>query len=216
MTNPTTPTSLGPARQTRRERLGVFALAGVIVTAVGVYLALSVVTGSRGSERSLLPYQTLVRALPDVDQRQFRAVRQGLLIAEAERARASRWPDPAALAAQGAAPFAVTPAEASDYQWLRFQQGVTVNYFGRPSDPSRPAWLLTIQEPEPGALPDPSPNDDEHHRLPDGTTLHIYVWMHRYGGQVPAAFVSQPQAGGWTEVFSTPPNPVVPSRRSPV
>ena len=72
-------------------------------------------------------------------------------------------------------------------------------------------WL-TIQEPEPGALPDPSPNDDEHHRLPDGTTLHIYVWMHRYGGQVPAAFVPLPQNSGWIEVFSAPPNPVAPRR----
>ena len=55
--------------------------------------------------------------------------------------------------------------------------------------------------------PDMSPVDDEHHRLPDGTMLHIYVWMHRYGGQVPVGFVRQPQAAGWMSVYATPPNP---------
>jgi hypothetical protein len=99
------------------------------------------------------------------------------------------------------------------YQWSRFQQGTIVNYFGRPRDPSAPAWLLEIQEPEPGTPPDTAPTDDEHHRLPDGTVLHTYVWMHRYGGQVPAGFVRQPQNSGWTQVFSTPPNPVFYNRR---
>jgi hypothetical protein len=200
MTKTTIQSSVGSARQTRRERFGVFALGGLIVTVIGGYLALGVVTGSRDSDRGLLPYQVLVRTLPESEQRQFRVVRQGLIRAEAERAQTSRWPDPSALAAEGMA-------------WARFQQGVTVNYLGQPADPARPAWLLTIQEPDPGALPDPAPNDDEHHRLPDGTTLHIYVWMHRYGGQVPVAFVPQPQNSGWIEVFTLPPNPVLPPRR---
>jgi hypothetical protein len=88
-----------------------------------------------------------------------------------------------------------------------------VNYLGSPADPSRPAWLLAVQEPEPGTLPDPAPNDDEHHRLPDGTLLHVYVWMHHYGGQVPSTFVPQPQNAGWIQIFSTPPSPA-PSSRS--
>ena len=66
---------------------------------------------------------------------------------------------------------------------------------------------------EPGLPPDPAPNDEEHHRLPDGTMLHIYVWMHRYGGDVPVGFVRQPQASGWTQVFSAVPNPVFYKRR---
>jgi hypothetical protein len=185
----------------RRERTGVFALAGVIVTLVAVYFAFNAGGGS-DSARGLMPYQTLASALPESDRQQFRALRDGLLAAEAERARTSRWPEVAALALPG-----------TDYLWTRFERGVVTNYLGQPRDPSRPAWLLEIQEPEPGMLPDPAPNDEEHHRLPDGTTLHVYVWTHRYGGQVPTAFVPQPQNTGWIEVFTRVPNPVYAIRR---
>jgi hypothetical protein len=133
-----------------------------------------------------------------------------LLSAEGDRQRTSAWPEPAALAARNVAPFA---ADGSGYEWSRLQQGSIVNYFGQPRDPSAPAWLLEVQEPEAGMLPDPAPPDEEHHRLSDGTLLHTYVWMHRYGGQVPVGFVRQPQNSGWTEVFSTPPNPVFYNRR---
>ena len=184
-----------------RERAGVFALAGIIVTLVVVYLALN--TGSGGGEsRGLLPYQALAGTLPDADQQIHAALRKGLLAAEAERARISRWPDVSSLG---------LPED--EYEWRRFDRGVVTNYHGRPRDPSRPAWLLEIQEPEPGTAPDPAPNDDEHHRLPDGTTLHVYVWTHRFGGQVEFTFVPQPQNTGWIEVFSKAPNPVFAIRR---
>jgi hypothetical protein len=186
-----------------RERAGVFALAGVIVTVVVAYLAWNA-AGGGGSEstRGLLPYQTLATALPESDRQQFLILRKGLLTAESERAKTSRWPEVAALALPG-----------DDYQWTKSERGFVTNYLGRPRDPSRPAWLLEIQEPEPGTAPDPAPNDEEHHRLPDGTTLHVYVWMHRYGGQVPADFVPQPQNTGWIEVFSKVPNPLYVIRR---
>jgi hypothetical protein len=189
--------------------VGVFVLAGLLVTAVGVYVAIRATGGAGGGDRDLLPYQALVSTLPEADQRVFGALRQGLLAAETARASASRWPDVAALAAQGVPPFAPTADEAADYRWERLEEGVTIDYEGRPVDPSRPAWLLTIQEPEPGSLPDPAPNDEQHHRLPDGTVLHVYVWMHRYGGQVPAGFVPQPQNSGWTEMFAVPPSPIL-------
>jgi hypothetical protein len=184
-----------------RERLGVFALAGVVVTVVVVYLVWSAV-GGRDDTRGLLPYQSLVGALPASDREQFHALRSALLTAEAERAKASRWPEAAALALPGGA-----------YHWTRFQQGVVTSYLGRPRDAAQPAWLLEIQEPEAGMLPDPAPNDEEHHRLPDGTTLHIYVWTHPIGGEVPDAAVPQPQNTGWTELFSAVPNPVYAIRR---
>jgi hypothetical protein len=185
----------------RRERIGVFALAGLVVTAIVIYLALST-TGGDDSDRRLLPYQALAAALPESDQQQFRALRERLLAAEAARARTSRWPDVTTLALPGA-----------DYTWTRFEGGVVVNYLGRPEDPAKPAWLLEIQEPEPGVAPDPAPNDEEHHRLPDGTTLHVYVWTHRLGGQLAVDFVPQPQNSGWVEVFSQVPNPVYAIRR---
>ena len=186
----------------RRERIGVFALAGLVVTAVVVYLALNATTGGDDSDRRLLPYQALAAALPESDQQQFRALRERLLAAEAARVRTSRWPDVTTLALPG-----------SDYTWTRFERGVVINYLGRPADPAKPAWLLEIQEPEPGTAPDPAPNDEEHHRLPDGTTLHVYVWTHRLGGQLASDFVPQPQNTGWVEVFSQVPNPVYAIRR---
>ncbi len=192
--------SSGGRRRGGRERTGVFALAGIIVTLVVVYLALN--TGSGSDSRGLLPYQALAATLPDTDQQIHGALRKGLLAAEGERSRISRWPEVSTLG---------LPADG--YEWSRFDRGVVTNYFGTPRDPGQPAWLLEIQEPEPGTAPDPAPNDDEHHRLADGTTLHVYVWTHRLGGQVATAFVPQPQNTGWIEVFSKVPNPVFAIRR---
>lgn len=201
---------VGHAGAGASERARVIVLAGLIVGAVAVYAVFRSSDGS-GTAKDLLPYQTLARTLPDAEQVVFRSIRQGLLDVEAQRARLSRWPSPAALASAGTAPF----SNAAAFTWQQFAQGVTVSYVGLPADPAAPAWMLTIQEPETNAPPDPSPNDDEHHRLPDGTTLHIYVWMHQYGGRVKPAFVPQPQADGWTQVFSVPPNPILPARPAP-
>ena len=197
--------------QTWRERAGVFALAGAIISVVAVYLALNA-AGGRNDSRGLLPYQTLARTLPEPDQRLFAAIREGLLAAEAERARTKAWPDPASLAGRGVVPFAPT-GDGADYRWTLTEQSAIINYLGQPRDPSQPAWLLEIQEPEPGMLPDPAPLSDQHHRLADGTMLHIYVWMHRFGGQVPAGFVRQPQNTGWIEVFSSVPDMAFYNRR---
>ena len=186
----------------RRERAGVFVIAGVIVTIVVIYLVLNGATSGNDASRSMLPYQTLAASLPEPDQRLFRALRESLTTAESLRSRSGRWPDARPLALPG-----------EGYVWSRLDRGVVVNYLGRPTNPSQPAWLLEIQEPEPGTAADPAPNDEEHQRLPDGTTLHVYVWTHRLGGQVPPDFVAQPQNTGWTEVFAQVPNPVYAIRR---
>jgi hypothetical protein len=185
-----------------RERAGVFALGGLIITVVVIYVAINGTTGGADKSRGLLPYQALAASLPESDRKDFRALRDGLLAAEAMRSRTSRWPDATELTLPG-----------SGYRWTRFERGVITDYLGRPGDPAQAAWLLEIQEPEPGMAPDPAPNDEQHHRLADGTTLHIYVWTHRLGGQMPAAFVPQPQNTGWTEVVEQVPNPVYGLRR---
>jgi hypothetical protein len=212
------------------ERTRVLVLGGLIVAGVGGYLFLNTTSAGRDSQRNLLPYQTLARTLPESEQSLFQALQKGQLAAEAERVRTSRWPDVPALASAGVAPFAasrsaaaqsaaaqpagaVGGANAATMRWEQFQRGTMVNYVGVPADESAPAWLLAVQEPEPGALPDPAPVDEEHHRLADGTVLHIYIWMHRYGGRVAPRFVPQPQNDGWIQVFSAPPNPVLPPRR---
>lgn len=193
-----------------RERYGILTIAALVVGGVGLYLALGSSDTAGNGTRNLLPYQSLVRTLPVAEQQMYTAIRGALPTMEDERARTSRWPQPMVLAANGVAPFAT--ADADHIEWQRLQRGATVSYMGRPADESAPAWLLTIQEPEPNTPPDPAPLDDEHHRLPDGTTLHIYVWMHRIGGRVAAEFVPQPQTDGWIELFATPPNPVLSAR----
>jgi hypothetical protein len=201
----------GSSRQGSRERFGVIALAlGIVGLLAGYFVLSSRTSGDAG--RNLMPYQSLIHSLPDADQQMFTALRATLLEAEAARVRTSAWPDPAALAARGLAPFASSGIGAG-YTWSRLEQGAIINYFGQPNDPAAPAWLLEIQEPEPGMLPDTAPPDDEHHRLSNGMMIHTYVWMHRYGGQVPVGFVRQPQNSGWTELFVTAPNPVFYNRR---
>ena len=199
------------SRQTSRERVGVLALGLSIVGAIVVYAILNS-RSAPDSSRNLLPYQVLAQTLPDADQQVFRAIRQGLLAAESDRARSAAWPSPETLAARGVAPFDAM-GSGPRYKWSRLEQASIINYFGQPDDGSAPAWLIEIQEPEPGMPPDTAPPDDEHHRLPDGTMLHTYVWMHRYGGQVTVGFVRQPQTVGWTAVFATAPNPVYYNRR---
>ncbi|MQA28601.1 MAG: hypothetical protein GEU82_02020 [Luteitalea sp.] len=193
-----------------RERTSILTVTALVIGAVGLYLTLRVFGGGRDPARNLLPYQTLARTLTASEQQMFTALRGGLPDLESERARTSRWPEPVVLAAGGVPPFSTGAADGME--WQRFQQSATVNYIGLPAEPSAPAWLLMIQEPEPNQPPDPAPLDEEHHRLPDGTTLHIYVWMHRYGGRIGAGFVPQPQTNGWTEVFTAPPNPILSTR----
>jgi len=201
----------GAGQRGWKERKVVLAAAAGIVSVIAVYVAVNT-RNTDGRDKSLLPYQILARDLPGADQQSFRDLRQALLTAESERGRTGRWPEPALLARRGIAPFAGA-AEAPAYEWSRLQQGAIVNYFGRPRDPAQPAWLLEIQEPEPGMPPDPAPLSEEHHRLPDGTMVHTYVWTHRIGGQVPVGFVRQPQNSGWVEVFTAPPDPVFYNRR---
>lgn len=196
-------------RKGGRERFGVIALGLAVVGGVALYLLLG---PGRSSDRArnLLPYQALVAVLPDADQQMFATLRAALIAAEETRAQSGAWPEPEALAARGIAPFS---AGSGAYRWSRLQQATIVNYLGVPADPALPAWLVEIQEPEPGILPDTAPLDEEHHELSDGTRLHTYVWMHSYGSQVPVGFIRQPQSSGWTELFSKPPDPVFYNRR---
>ena len=137
-----------------RERTSILLLAALIVGGIGIYLALRVSGSGNDTQKDLLPYQVLVRTLPEAEQQTFGAIRRGLADAEAERGRSARWPEPAVLASRGIAPFA---EDASRLHWQQFQQGKTVNYIGIPSDPASPAWLLVLQEPEPNMPPDPRP-----------------------------------------------------------
>jgi hypothetical protein len=196
-------TSVGGSES--RERLGVIALGVLILVTVSAYLALrSSALESTGSPADLMPYQTLARDLVSSDQIVFTGLQQTLIRVEGERATASKWPDANTLGATGS----------PSYTWTASRQGFFMNYLARPAtDAAGTAWLLLIQEPDPLATSDPAPNDETHHRLPDGTVLHVGIWMHRFGGQVPPSFVRQPEVAGWTQVLVAPVAPVAPARR---
>jgi hypothetical protein len=193
---------IGPAS---RERFGVLGLAALIVTLVGVYLALRSSAIDGAGSGTLLPYQTLVRNLVSSDQATFGDLQKNLIEIETERARTGHWPEAGGPAG---------PASPSSYTWIGNREGLFLNYLAIPSDDaSAAAWLLVIQEPDPAAVPDPAQNDEEHHRLPDGTVLHVSIWLHRFGEQVPRDFVRQPQTAGWAQVLMAPRNPVAQTRK---
>jgi hypothetical protein len=191
----------------RRETLIVGQLAIVIVAAVAFYLANTAWSSSGSQTRvsDLMPYQVLVRDRPSNDQRMFRELQEGLLEAERVRSTSGGWPAPAALAEQAIPPFAPDPTRPEQYVWTVTQHGTFVDYLGTPRVTGVPAWLLLVQEPDKGAPPDPAKEDEEHHRLADGTMLHVSVWTHADGTDLPAHFVSLPQVEGWTQLRAGPP-----------
>jgi hypothetical protein len=185
----------------RAETLNVMKASAAIVVIVAAYIfrptfgAPSIAAPVAG----LLPYQKLIGDASPNEQRIFRELQEGLLEAERIRAQTGRWPDVSALAAEGIPPFAADPTQKIDYKWTSVRQDWATNYIGVPSDPSQPAWVLVILEPEPGAPADPAPNDETHHRLPDGTTLHVSIWnMPEAKRRSGFAALRLPQNEGWT------------------
>ena len=73
---------------------------------------------------------------------------------------------------------------------------------GLPAEARLPAFLLSIQEPTPGATPDTAPNDEQHHRLANGEVLHVAVWMYGEGAKLSNALYGQPESSGWTQLLA--------------
>jgi hypothetical protein len=179
--------------------------------------------GSGAEGRDLLPYQRLFRTLDGEDQRLFRELQEGLIEAENVRSSARRWPAPAALAAQGIPPFADGPGRGGRrlYRWQLRQDGPIVNYLGLPADARDPALLVLVQEPDPqapaatGVLAQAT--DEVHHRLADGTLLHVSTWMHAAPVTLAAppgkpravaaaasddsGLIAEPYASGWVQLL---------------
>jgi hypothetical protein len=200
----------------RREAANVLRVAAVVLAVTWVYLAngAGLRTGSGEAGPALASYQALFRDLPADDQRKYRELREGLLEIENLRSTAGAWPAPGELAAQGIPPFTPDPTAPARYTWIFHHEGVLVDYLGLPAEPGRPAFLLYIQEPTPGAPPDRAPNDEEHHRLANGDVLHVSVWRHGQGGKLADAFVGLPESDGWTQILSgAGPSPMPPSSR---
>jgi hypothetical protein len=189
------------------------ALTLVVACAAALYGLHSVARGradrpaAAQAQGGLLPYQRLVETLPFDDQRMYQELQDAVLIVERMRAETGQWPDAATLAARGLSPFAPGPVSRTPrFSWHQFRRGLVVNYLGIPRE-AGPAWLLAVVEPDPAAPPDTAPNDEEHHRLPDGTVLHISVWKQPTGSGVKADFVMGPHLSGWQQLFLSPPAP---------
>ncbi len=184
----------------RHEAGLVLAAAGAIV--VGALLVIAPGNGAaRASSPDLLPFQTLFRDASPAVQRMYRELQEGLLEAERRRAATHAWPAVERLAAEGIPPFA--PARPA-YRWRLARDGSLVAYVGV-TEPGSPAFLALVQEPAPGAVEPPStaPLDETHHRLADGTVLHVSIWFRaappaRDGDDV----VAEPAAAGWTQVLA--------------
>ena len=185
----------------REETLNVVKAAAAIVFIVAAYVFRPVFSAPdiAAPALGLLPYQKLIRDASPAEQRIYRELQEGLLEAERMRAQAGQWPDIKTLEGEGIPPFASDPTQKVTYTWTSVRQDWATNYLGVPADVTQTAWVLVILEPEPGAPADPAPNDETHHRLPDGTTLHVSIWNipeeKRRSG---FAALRLPQNEGWT------------------
>jgi hypothetical protein len=198
------------------ELANVLRFAMVVVIGVWMYLATDGGTRAGSSDtRRLLPFQALVQDRPPAEQRMFRELQEGLLEAERRRSERGSWPMTPTLAADGIPPFADDPTvKSSRYDWRLMVTGTVVNYLGPPQQPEAPAWLLLVQEPEPGAPPDQAREDEEHHKLITGAMLHVSTWV-RADSRVASRIVRTPQAEGWTQLYAVGPSPTSPFGAAP-
>jgi hypothetical protein len=232
---------IGPP-SARAETWNVLRVAVLVMLATWIYLADTAAPGPGGAgtgdaagtaaaaapgtarQRDLMPFQRLFASLGGEDQLMFRELHEGLLEAENARSATGAWPAPAALAAQGIPPFTDTArvaraaaAARRAYRWELHQDGLVVNYLGLPADRRDPAFLLLVQEPDPRVPPAAAAAqavDEVHHRLADGTLLHVSTWMR--AAPLPGAAsgvdggpgtIVEPFSRGWTQLLAGPVRP---------
>ena len=190
---------------TQQELVHIIRVAVLIVLGVWLYLA-SALGDTSATRKNLLPYQTVIQNRPDADQRMFRELQEALLEAERERSTDGTWPEVPALADQGIPPFAIDPtAKNAAFRWQLLKSGTLVNYLGIPDRAGVPAWLLLVQEPDPGVPPDQNFEDEEHNKLLDSTMLHVSTWTYADGTHASGKIVRLPQAEGWTQIYAIGP-----------
>ncbi len=136
--------------------------------------------------RALLPYQGLADELPGEERQRFSKVQAQLRLNEQQRGGKGAWPS--------------AFLDGPDVAWSLMAHGPYFMYLGVPADPVRLRWLVLVIEPEPSAIKDPvPPEDEEHHTLSNGTGLHVGVWTAPNSGPLPQGVLPFPAAEGWTQ-----------------
>ncbi|MFT3764663.1 MAG: hypothetical protein QM820_03960 [Minicystis sp.] len=125
------------------------------------------------------PFERRFAELAPEDQRMYRAIQEGVAEAERRRSATGRWPSADDLAREGVPPFAADPIDRARYTWSFVRTGTAVNYVGTPAaGADRETFAVIVVEPDPGTASDPTAQvDDVHHRLAEGTMIHVTVWM---------------------------------------
>jgi hypothetical protein len=192
-----------PPSASGETRLVLQAIAAIVF---GSFFVIGLHASDRGFDgglraSDLAPFQILFRDATPTVQRTMRELQEGVTEAENARGATKRWPAVETLAVQGIPPFAN-----GAYHWRLVQSGPYVTYLGTSAaGPDAPALLALIQEPEPGyveAVMPAAPPDELHHRLSDGTLLHVSFWFHRESVVADDQAITRPFATGWTQVLA--------------
>jgi len=136
--------------------------------------------------------------LDAAEQRLFRRALDGLAEAEDVRSTTGAWPTVEALAARGIPPFAPDPIDHDGYRWQLVRDRYIVNYVGIPGLADRPTLVIAAIEPEPGTG-EMVPVDESHHKLADGTVIHVGVW-HGTARTYSTPLAQFPFLDGWRRI----------------
>lgn len=139
--------------------------------------------------------------LDEPAKRLYRQCADALSEAEDTRSKSGAWPTVAQLAARNLAPF-VDPIDKAGYRWTLLAAGPVIDYLGVPDPASgRPTFLINVVEPEPGTPIDPSAVVDEtHHKLRDGTMIHVAIWSVPGAKQLDTAVPTPAFEDGWRRI----------------
>jgi hypothetical protein len=123
-------------------------------------------------------WQKPVSELTEAQRTEFVRLREAIVVAESGRSANRAWPD------------TFLPG------FTRTTRGLHTTYVG---EAAGLRWLVLFLEPDPRLGPEDAGLDDEHHRLADGTSLHVTVWTQGLDLAPPTQLVAFPAVEGWTE-----------------
>jgi hypothetical protein len=135
------------------------------------------------------------------EQRLFRRALEGLAEAEDVRSATGKWPTIEELAARGIPPFASDPIDHYNYRWKMIRDRYVVNYIGIPGWVDRPTFVIAGVEPEPGAA-ELAEVDETHHKLADGTLIHVGVYRGTIRNVPPGPLSQFPFIDGWRRIVA--------------